>query len=220
MTGPVNGAGPAPAPALPFTPRHPVMDPYRGGGRHRGSGGTAIDWFSPSLDGRLVAVSLSVGGSEDGTLHVFDVATGAAAGERIPRVQYETGGGSVAWLEGSGAFLYARYPSPGGRDNVDLHFDQKVWRHELGTPVAEDRYEVGHLFPRIAEVKLAADETGARVVAVVAHGDGGDFEVWLRDASGWQQIAGSRSAWWAPASAPAHSGCSASSTPRAAPSSA
>src|SRR2546429_4829734 len=32
-------------------------------------GTTAIDWFVPSLDGKLLAVSISEGGSEDGTLH-------------------------------------------------------------------------------------------------------------------------------------------------------
>ena len=34
------------------------------------SGTTAIDWFVPSPDGRLVAVSLSKGGSESGDVHV------------------------------------------------------------------------------------------------------------------------------------------------------
>ncbi|HET7778058.1 MAG TPA: hypothetical protein VFL07_05860, partial [Rudaea sp.] len=36
------------------------------------SGLTAIDWYEPSHDGKRVAVSLSKGGSEDGTLHVYD----------------------------------------------------------------------------------------------------------------------------------------------------
>src|SRR6187200_1587888 len=40
------------------------------------SGGTAIDWYVPSVDGKLVAVSLSKGGSEAGDVHVFDAATG------------------------------------------------------------------------------------------------------------------------------------------------
>jgi prolyl oligopeptidase len=38
-------------------------------------GTTAIDWFVPSLDGKYVAVSLSKGGSEDGTLHIYETAT-------------------------------------------------------------------------------------------------------------------------------------------------
>src|SRR5918992_761387 len=33
------------------------------------SGETTIDWFVPSPDGRLVAVSLSEHGTEDGSLH-------------------------------------------------------------------------------------------------------------------------------------------------------
>lgn len=43
-----------------------VLDPNR----LDRSGKTTIDWFKPSLDGSLVAVSLSKNGSEDGTLHV------------------------------------------------------------------------------------------------------------------------------------------------------
>jgi prolyl oligopeptidase PreP (S9A serine peptidase family) len=40
------------------------------------SGGTAIDWYVPSVDGKIVAVSLSKGGSEAGDVHVFDGETG------------------------------------------------------------------------------------------------------------------------------------------------
>ena len=47
------------------------------------SGATTIDWFVPSPDGRLVAVSLSSHGTEDGTLHVFDASTGELVDVRI-----------------------------------------------------------------------------------------------------------------------------------------
>src|SRR3954469_21240914 len=40
------------------------------------SGETTIDWYRPSPDGSLVAVSLSEHGTEDGTLYLYDVATG------------------------------------------------------------------------------------------------------------------------------------------------
>ena len=153
------------------------------------TGSTAIDWAVPSLDGALVAVSLSVGGSEDGTLHVFDVRTAQEVGERIPRVQYGTASGSVAWLEGSRSLLYTRYPGEGERAAADLHFYQQVWRHELGTPVASDAYEVGREFPRIAEVAMVSSEDGRRVFARVANGDGGDAETWLRDPDGrWRRL--------------------------------
>ncbi|HEY5914832.1 MAG TPA: S9 family peptidase, partial [Verrucomicrobiae bacterium] len=71
----------------------PVFDPNA----YNTNGTTAIDWYVPSLDGRLLAVSLSEGGSEQGTLHLFEVDGGKELGDVIPRVQFPTGGGSAAW---------------------------------------------------------------------------------------------------------------------------
>src|SRR5439155_19540769 len=68
-------------------------------------GTTAIDWFVPSLDGKTVAISISQGGSEDGTLHFYDVVTGNALPDTIAHVQYPTAGGSAAWnAEGTGVY--------------------------------------------------------------------------------------------------------------------
>ncbi|MEJ2008996.1 MAG: prolyl oligopeptidase family serine peptidase [Acidobacteriota bacterium] len=153
------------------------------------NGTTAIDWYVPSPDGRLVAVSLSQNGSEDGTLHFFETATGRALPDKIPGVQYPTGGGSATWnADGTGIF-YTRYPRPGERPAADLHFYQQVWFHKLGTPVSEDTYEIGKDFPRIAEIELDSSKDGKWVLASVANGDGGDFAHYLRDAGGhWRQL--------------------------------
>jgi prolyl oligopeptidase len=61
------------------------------------SGSTSIDFYVPSIDGKLVAVSLSKGGSEEGSVSVFEVATGKQLPEVIARVNGATAGGSVAW---------------------------------------------------------------------------------------------------------------------------
>ena len=153
------------------------------------NGTTAMDWFVPSRDGRLVAISLSKNGSEDGVLHFFDTATGQALPDIIPGVQYPTGGGSAAWkADGTGIF-YTRYPHAGERPEGDLHFYQQVWFHRLGTPANADTYELGRDFPRIAEIGLDASEDGQWLLATVANGDGGDFAHYLRNASGsWQQL--------------------------------
>lgn len=58
-------------------------------------GRTSIDWYVPSADGRLVAVSLAEGGSERGNLHVYETATGRETAEVIPRVNYGTALGSA-----------------------------------------------------------------------------------------------------------------------------
>lgn len=163
----------------------PVFDPNS----FNTNGTTAIDWYVPSLDGRLVAVSLSEGGSEQGTLHFFEVESGKQLSDAIPRVQYPTGGGSAAWTRDGTGVLYTRYPHEGERSKEDEAFYQQVWFHRLGTPVSEDKYEIGKDFPRIAEIELETSEDGQWILAAVAKGDGGDFAHYLRDASGnWKQL--------------------------------
>ncbi|CAN5535849.1 prolyl oligopeptidase family serine peptidase [soil metagenome] len=152
-------------------------------------GTTAIDWFEPSLDGKKVAVSLSKGGSEDGTLHFYETSGGKALADTIAHVQYPTAGGSVAWnAEGSGV-CYTRFPRKGERPEEDLHFYQQVYFHKLGTPETKDTYAIGKDFPRIAEIKLESSHDGKYILASVANGDGGDFAHYLLGPDGaWRQI--------------------------------
>ena len=152
-------------------------------------GTTAIDWFVPSLDGKYVAVSLSKGGSEDGTLHFYETATGKALPDRIAHVQYPTAGGSAAWnADGTGVY-YTRFPRKGERPDADLNFYQQVYFHKIGTPDSEDTYSIGKDFPRIAEIALEAARDGKYVLATVANGDGGDFAHYLLAPDGtWKQI--------------------------------
>ncbi|MEO8028841.1 MAG: prolyl oligopeptidase family serine peptidase [Bryobacteraceae bacterium] len=153
------------------------------------SGGTSIDWYTPSHDGKLVAVSLSKGGSEDGSLYVYETATGKHIDEVIPRVQFPTGGGSVAWNGDASGFWYTRYPAPGEKPPADQHFFEQVWFHKLGTPVKQDVYAVGKEFPRIAEANLQSSSDGKYVLATVANGDGGDYFHFLYAKGGrWHQI--------------------------------
>ncbi len=153
-------------------------------------GGTSIDFYQASPDGRLVAVSMSENGSESGALHVFEVATGRKRGEVIPRVQFPTAGGSVAWNQDSTGFFYTRYPAPGERPEPDQRFFQQVYFHQLGTSPSNDRYELGRELPRIAEIALKRSDDGRHLVATVADGDGGEFWHYLRTPGGrWRLIA-------------------------------
>ncbi len=142
-------------------------------------GATAIDWFVPSLDGKKVAVSLSKDGSEEGALHFYDVETGQALPDTIPRVQYPTAGGSAAWNGTGTGIYYTRFPRKGERPEADLNFYQQVYFHRLGTPEAEDVYGIGKEFPRIAEIELEASHDGRYILASVANGDGGDYAHYL-----------------------------------------
>ncbi|WP_428377439.1 prolyl oligopeptidase family serine peptidase [Lichenicoccus sp.] len=153
------------------------------------SGQTAIDWFVPSPDGHRVAVSLSRNGSEDGTVQVFDVASGKEIGEAVPRAQYPTAGGSLAWKADSSGFWYTRYPGA-ERPEADRHFFQQVYYHRLGSDPAADSYVLGRDFPRIAEIQLDSRENPNAVLVSVANGDGGEFEhyVMTADKAGAQHV--------------------------------
>ena len=142
-------------------------------------GTTTIDFAVPSLDGKLVAVSLSENGTENGTLFFYDAATGQRLPDEIPRAQGATAGGSAAWnADGSGVY-YTRYPAAGERPEADLDFYQQVYFHRLGTPLSQDRLELGQGLPRIAEIALQSREDGRYLLATVANGDGGEFALHL-----------------------------------------
>lgn len=155
------------------------------------SGKTAIDWYRPSPDGSLVALSLSANGSEDGTLHIVNCSTGELLPDRVPRVQYPTGGGSVCWAADGLGLYVTRYPQGNERAPADANFYQQVYFHVLGTPAASDSYVIGREFPRIAEIALSRSDDGLHLLVTVANGDGGEHSFFLRSGSGpWRCIAG------------------------------
>jgi prolyl oligopeptidase len=145
------------------------------------SGETTIDWFVPSVDGGRVAVSLSEHGTEDGSLHVFDVESGEVVDEPIPHVNLM--GGSMAWRHDGSGFWYTRCADPAG-------FRQQVWVREIGG--APDRLDVAGGFADeiIAENVLSASADGRWVMDRVQKGDGGEWQVFVRsqdpDGAWWQ----------------------------------
>lgn len=148
------------------------------------AGGKSMDWYVPSPDGSLVGVSLSAGGSESGDVHIFDVETGGALADVIPRVNGGTASGDMAWSPDGKGFYYTRYPRSGERPAEDMDFFQQVWYHELGTPGDKDRYVLGKDFPRIAEIKLDMDDASGRLLVTVQYGDSGRFACFIVEPHG------------------------------------
>jgi len=155
------------------------------------SGRTALDFYTPSYDGKRVLVSLSKNGSEDGTAYVYDVETGKRLDDEIPGVNYPTAGGSFEWTPDGRGFYYTRYPQENERPADDRHFFQQVYFHRLGTPRSSDTYVIGKDFPRIAEIQLKGSRDGNYLLAVVRNGDGGEIAYHLRGPEGrWREVAG------------------------------
>jgi prolyl oligopeptidase len=152
-----------------------IFDPTAGG-----STLVAIDWFEPSPDGKRVALSISEGGSESGTLHLVGL-DGKDLEAPIPNVQHGTAGGDVAWTPDGKAVYYTKY--------TDGNYSVQVWRHTLGTPQDKDTYEIGKDQPRIGEFMVDVDKRG-RVLVRIQDGDGGMFRHYLRTEKGeWKQLA-------------------------------
>jgi prolyl oligopeptidase len=64
----------------------------------------AINWYTPSPDGSIVAYGLSQGGSEEAVLHLLDTATGKPIGQPISRANY----GGVDWTADSKTLVFNR----------------------------------------------------------------------------------------------------------------
>jgi prolyl oligopeptidase len=152
------------------------------------TGSTAIDWYVPSPDARRVAVSLSSGGSEEGSLHVLDVESGRRIEEVIPRVTFPTAGGDVAWTPDGSGFWYTRYPGP-ERPEADRRFYVQVYFHRLGTDPARDARVFGDGLPKVAEIQLDYSAAAGALLVSVQDGDGGEFAHWVSTADGgWTQV--------------------------------
>ncbi len=153
------------------------------------SGGTAIDFFVASLDGRLAAISISKGGSERGDLYIYDVETRQPLSDVIQRVQIPTGGGSFAWTEQNDGVYYTRYPRPGECPDEDLDFYQQIYLHKISRPETEDTYIIGKDFPKIAECSMQTTSDGRYLILMVRNGDGGEIAHYVRDPQGsWTQV--------------------------------
>jgi prolyl oligopeptidase len=98
----------------------------------------SLDQYTPSYDGKYVAIGLSAGGSEEQTAHIILTATGHELPEQLPR--YEGGSFSP-----DGKIFYAlelQQMAP-GQSPLDKFRRPIEYRHVLGTPVSSDKQVIG-----------------------------------------------------------------------------
>lgn len=100
----------------------------------------SIDYYEPSLDGRLVAYGISPGGSENSVIHILETATGKALPDQIDRARF----GAISWLPGNQSFLYNRLQKV-TPDMPRTGFEQRsrVYIHELGQDPEKDGFVFG-----------------------------------------------------------------------------
>jgi len=112
-----------------------LLDPMANApaGTHR-----TINSYSPSPDGKLIAVNLADGGSEISSIHIYDVATGKALEDTLTPVW---GPAAVNWIDDK-TLTYTRMnnnPAP----NEDRMKNSTALLHRLGTSMNSDLAVLG-----------------------------------------------------------------------------
>src|SRR6266853_3432644 len=112
---------------------HLLLDPA-----NLGKGTTthyALDFFMPSWDGRLVAIGVSAGGSEESVIHVMDVDSGKQLEETIDRASDSV----ITWRPDNRSFFYLRYPKPTpGMPPAEMLYNGRTYLHTIGARVTGD----------------------------------------------------------------------------------
>lgn len=95
----------------------------------------AINYFSPSDDGRYAAYGVSPGGSEDAAIHILDTATGKDTGESIDRAQF----GITNWRSDNKSFFYNRLQKMDkGAPPTDRYLKSATYLHIVGENPEKD----------------------------------------------------------------------------------
>lgn len=155
-----------------------LLDP----GRLSADGTTALDWFYPSPDGRLIAYGLSERGSEHSTLRVRDVETGADLADTIPW----TRACSLEWWPDGRGFFYTRYPEPGSVPAGEENYHRRVFEHALGGAWRDDAAVFGESREADDWPQVHLSPDGRWLAVSVARG-WTRTDIYLRDraAGGW-----------------------------------
>jgi prolyl oligopeptidase len=157
--------------AIAGGPEHLLFDPDRFARSSKEH--YTFDYYSPSTDGRFVAVGTSEGGSEKTTLHVIDASTGRLLPDVIERAIAI----APSWRDDGRSFYYFRTPAP-RKDQPEREKDTKgVARlHVLGHDPERDPaifgYGVSTRIPFAPEdyAVVSVSPRSRWAVAAIAHG--------------------------------------------------
>lgn len=137
----------------------------------------AIDYFQASPDGKMVAVGISEGGSEESAVSVYDVATGARIAGPVPRVLFPF----MFWSP-DGKLHFNQMPDPpADAPPIMRRMNSQAMMWDLkSAPVALIGGGASKVItPKPYQVSLVATLPGAKLpVAAIVNGVDRNLELW------------------------------------------
>ncbi|MBS9812409.1 prolyl oligopeptidase family serine peptidase [Vibrio sp. 665] len=124
-------------------------------------GTTSLGEVSFSKDCRLVAYSISEGGSDWRKIFVIDTETKEQLEPEIVDAKFT----SISWL-GSKGFYYSSYDKPQGSELSARTEHHKLYYHELGTPQSEDKVIFGELDTQVHRYVSGTTTTDDRFLII------------------------------------------------------
>jgi prolyl oligopeptidase len=147
-----------------------LVDPQVLGGT--GKRFTITDFY-PTPDGKLVAVEIAAGGSEEGWVRIIDAANGKVLPDSIDRVW----GSSVSWDTSDKFFYYTRLQKLGPTDSpLNKELDEAAYLHHLGDNPDKDAAILGRkAFPALGMITtdsayVSATPGSPYVLGLISHG--------------------------------------------------
>lgn len=143
------------------------------------TGLTTLDAWQPDKEGRLLAYQVSVGGDEESSLYLMDVAFGDRIEGPIDRCRYSP----VAWLPGGESFYYVRrLPSTEVPDGEE-QFHRRVYLHRVGTSTEEDVLIFGDGLEKTNYYGVGVSRDGRWLQISASRGTAPRNDLWLADLS-------------------------------------
>ncbi|MBB4920233.1 prolyl oligopeptidase family serine peptidase [Streptosporangium saharense] len=141
------------------------------------SGLTTLDSWQPDKEGRLLAYQVSVGGDEESSLYLLDVASGERIEGPIDRCRYSP----IAWLPGGKAFYYVRRLPSTEVPEGEEQFHRRVYLHRVGTSTEEDALIFGKDLEKTNYYGVAVSRDGRWLQISASRGTAPRNDLWIAD---------------------------------------
>ncbi|MGC5015272.1 prolyl oligopeptidase family serine peptidase [Streptosporangium sp. DT93] len=141
------------------------------------TGLTTLDSWQPDKEGRLLAYQVSVGGDEESSLYLMDVAFADRVEGPIDRCRYSP----VAWLPGGEAFYYVRrLPATEVPENEE-QYHRRVYLHRVGTSTEEDVLIFGDGLEKTNYYGVSVSRDGRWLQISASRGTAPRNDLWVAD---------------------------------------